>query len=47
MLFGGVKGVLGESADWVCDCRILDVVSDAASLKKLPVKDFTDLFVKA
>lgn len=27
--------------------RILETVSDAASLSKLPVDKFTDLFVKA
>jgi 2-methylcitrate dehydratase len=30
-----------------CLCRILATVSDAASLSKLPVDKFTDLFVKA
>jgi 2-methylcitrate dehydratase len=37
---------LYRASDLHLFCRILDVVSDAKSLSKLPVDKFTDLFVK-
>ena len=43
-MIGCLDGQPGSSS---CFCTILNTVNDAASLAKLPVDTFTDLFVKA